>query len=410
MSVNLMDLFKNFASQEIVSKISEAIGEKPEATKTALGFAAPTILAGLAQKATSSQGASAIFDMIKGGNFESMIGNVSNLFGSNTATTGSNLIQNIFGQTGSSVMDFIANKAGIGKTSSSKLFSFAAPMVMGLIGKHMSSSGITSASGLASLLTSQSGFIQNLLPAGLGNVMGLASNFGNMSMPSTEGFKKWIPWAAAALLALGGFYMIKNKSNMPAQIAQEGAQMATDAANTATDAASQVTETASEAVKAATDTVSGLGEFFKKALTNGVELNIPQNGVENKLIGFIDDATKAADKTTWFTFDRITFETGSSKITEKSNEQLQNIVEILKAYPNVELKIGGYTDNVGDAAANLKLSQARAEAVMSKLVALGATGTRLKAEGYGIEHPVADNTTEEGRAKNRRIDVRVSKK
>ena len=86
------------------------------------------------------------------------------------------------------------------------------------------------------------------------------------------------------------------------------------------------------------------------------------------------------------------------------------MAEILKAYPNVTIKLGGYTDNTGDLQANLRLSQQRADAVMADLVKLGVDAGRMKAEGYGQEHPVADNSTVEGRAKNRRIDIRVVSK
>lgn len=83
---------------------------------------------------------------------------------------------------------------------------------------------------------------------------------------------------------------------------------------------------------------------------------------------------------------------------------------ILKAYPKVTMKIGGYTDNTGDPQANLRLSQQRTDAVMAGLVQLGVGADRLKAEGYGQEHPIADNSTLEGRAKKRRIDIRVTGK
>ena len=83
---------------------------------------------------------------------------------------------------------------------------------------------------------------------------------------------------------------------------------------------------------------------------------------------------------------------------------------MLKAYPAVALKIGGYTDNTGDPDRNLKLSDNRAKAVMAALVAMGAARARLEAEGYGPQFPVASNDTEEGRAKNRRISLRVTNK
>jgi len=153
-----------------------------------------------------------------------------------------------------------------------------------------------------------------------------------------------------------------------------------------------------------------LGKFSAFKLPNGIELNLPEFGVERKLIAFIEDATKPADKTTWFSFDRLEFETGSATLKAASAEQLKNVAEILKAYPQVALKIGGYTDNVGDPAANRKLSQARAGNTVNELVKLGIGAKRLEPEGYGEKHPVADNSTEEGRQKNRRIDLRVTAK
>jgi outer membrane protein OmpA-like peptidoglycan-associated protein len=165
------------------------------------------------------------------------------------------------------------------------------------------------------------------------------------------------------------------------------------------------------AVDAATKAIMDkLGKFLPVKLPNGVELNVPEFGVERKLIAFIEDKSKPVDTTTWFSFDRLDFETGSATLKPSSAEQLKNIAEIMKAFPKVALKIGGYTDNVGNAEANLKLSQNRAENTKQELVKLGADAKRLEAQGYGEKHPVADNSTEEGRAKNRRIDLRVTSK
>ena len=153
-----------------------------------------------------------------------------------------------------------------------------------------------------------------------------------------------------------------------------------------------------------------LGKLLMVKLPNGIELNVPELGVEKKLIAFIEDTSKPVDKTTWFTFDRLEFETGSTNLQPSSMEQLKNIAEILKAYPKVGLKIGGYTDNTGNPDSNLQLSQKRAESTMQELVKLGVDAKRLEAEGFGDKYPVADNSTEEGRQRNRRIDLRVTSK
>ncbi|MBL8003118.1 MAG: protein translocase subunit SecD [Flavobacteriales bacterium] len=146
---------------------------------------------------------------------------------------------------------------------------------------------------------------------------------------------------------------------------------------------------------------------FEHTLSTGVAISGNGDGVESKLVDFLTSG-KPVDKTTWFDFDRVTFETGSAKLDEAgSAEQLNNLVEVLKAYPDVRLKIGGYTDSTGNEKANQELSQKRAEAVVAGLTAKGVAAERLEAEGYGSQHPVASNATEEGRAKNRRMALRV---
>ncbi|MGA9587098.1 MAG: OmpA family protein [Terracidiphilus sp.] len=157
-------------------------------------------------------------------------------------------------------------------------------------------------------------------------------------------------------------------------------------------------------------TSPNLGSLINLSLPDGTTLRVPQNGVEGQLLAFIRDPNRAPDSTSWFDFDRLLFDSGSATLQPQSQEQLQNIAAILKAYPNVHMRIGGYTDNTGGADQNLKLSSDRANNVMAALVNLGVAQDRLDAKGYGEDHPVADNSTEEGRAKNRRISMLVTQK
>jgi outer membrane protein OmpA-like peptidoglycan-associated protein len=155
---------------------------------------------------------------------------------------------------------------------------------------------------------------------------------------------------------------------------------------------------------------AALGSFTGLKLPNGVELKVPELGIESKLTAFILDPSKPVDPPVWFDFDRLLFDTGKANLLPASQEQLQNVTSILKAFPKVRARIGGYTDASGDAAANLQLSQARAANVKTELVALGIAAERLDAKGYGSQFPVGDNSTEDGRAKNRRISLRVIEK
>jgi Outer membrane protein and related peptidoglycan-associated (lipo)proteins len=152
-----------------------------------------------------------------------------------------------------------------------------------------------------------------------------------------------------------------------------------------------------------------LGAFFDRALPDGKVINIPEKGIENKLLNFVVSDQPVSDNL-WFSFDRLSFKTNSAELQDKSREQLDNIAEIMTSYPNVKLKLGGYTDNTGTDDFNNKLSQERADAVRQELTERGIAGTRLEAKGYGSLYPVAPNDTEENRAKNRRIDIQVTQK
>lgn len=114
------------------------------------------------------------------------------------------------------------------------------------------------------------------------------------------------------------------------------------------------------------------------------------------------------DPNNWYTVENLYFQTGSSDLKAGSELQLNNLAEILSAYPNLKIKLGGYTDNTGNEESNQKLSNLRAQTAKLKLLELGIPSDRVEAEGYGSQHPVCEaNDTDECKAKNRRIDVRV---
>jgi outer membrane protein OmpA-like peptidoglycan-associated protein len=99
----------------------------------------------------------------------------------------------------------------------------------------------------------------------------------------------------------------------------------------------------------------------------------------------------------------ITFATGQAAISPESDRVLSDVLAVLQANPDWKLRVEGHTDNVGNAAANLKLSQARATAVVAWLTSKGVEAARLSAAGLGDTQPVDDNASDEGRARNRRV-------
>jgi outer membrane protein OmpA-like peptidoglycan-associated protein len=107
-----------------------------------------------------------------------------------------------------------------------------------------------------------------------------------------------------------------------------------------------------------------------------------------------------------WTTQGILFDTGKSEVKPESTPTLKQIATTLKEHPDLKVEIQGHTDNVGKADANLKLSQARAEAVKNSLTGeYGVNGDQLTAKGYGDTKPAADNKTPEARANNRRVEL-----
>lgn len=119
-----------------------------------------------------------------------------------------------------------------------------------------------------------------------------------------------------------------------------------------------------------------------------------------------EDWEKALEKTCAVTLSGVNFDFNLAKLRPESTPVLEKAAALLKAKPSLGVEVQGHTDAVGDDASNQKLSEARAESVRSWLTAHGVEAKRLSAHGYGRSQPVADNGSAEGRAKNRRVELR----
>ena len=452
MSLNFLEIAKSYLTDDVVAKISNQLGESPSTTTTVLGGALPIVLGGLINKSAEPGGANLIIDMVtKGGQNGSMLDNMSDLLGDSTQTKtlldgGMGIASGVFGDKISSVISALASFSGVRESSASSLMSLAASMLVGLLGKKSATKSLD-ATGLIDFLGSQKDFVAAALPVGLGSMLGnilglgatssLASNSlagigsqtdalknkatvnvgGQLSealedAPYNGGFSfgKLLPWLLLALVGFTIWFFSKGCQNQKNSISAAADSVTVVIDSTAVGVIEPATGTTNRIDSAANATAGKLGAFLKRKLPTGLELNIPENGIENKLITFIEDNSKAVDKKTWFDFDRLQFETGKSILKSTSVEQLANIVAILKAYPAVEIKLGGYTDNTGNAKSNVALSAARASSVMAEITKAGVFKSRLTAEGYGNQFPVATNNTPEGREKNRHVSVRVTKK
>ncbi len=394
---NLIETIREYITPELLTKAAQLHGEEENGISKTIGGLVPAILAGLLQKSSDSGAMSSIFNLLSKAD-ATVLNNPAGLL------TAGNVSQNeprdlsgqllgvLFGAKVPAMTSAVSSFAGVKSSTASSLLGLVGPVIMAVLNKKITNGGLN-LSGLASLLKGEQNNIMGLLPMGLGAVLGMDNLSGSTTTTATplagSTGNRWL-WPLLLLLGLGAaiIYYMKNCRSEPTIV--------------------QTTMPAPVVVPAP---VVAKPTMYMDTLPGGFSLKGALKGIESQLVAFIKDDSRPVDKTTWFNFDHLNFKTASAELDmEYSQQQLTNIYEVLKAFPKVKLKIGGYTDNVGKEAANMKLSQARAETVKAALVKMGIAKNRLEAEGYGSQHPVASNDTEEGRAENRRTAVRVTEK
>lgn len=439
MSVNVVDLVKNYVSQDLITKASSFLGESEGGVSKAVSGLIPSILGGVVSKGTRTEaGAQEILNSAKEANSSGLLGNLGSLFGNaDLLSKGTGMFNSLFGGQSNSIIDTISNFAGIKSSSSGSIISMLAPLVLSVLGKHATDNNLN-ASGFSSFLTGQKNNILSALPSGLssiGSLLGLGSigaaaretvndvketaatsyNYVEDKAQKAGGGMKWLlPLLLLAALIVLLWWLMGKGCN-------KGEGTTTDDTTAIAPADTTPTEPQTTVVTGTLDTATGnyiydVGANTEIKLADGSTLTVGENSTEAKLFHMLSDDAFTVDtvnkSANWLVFDRVYFQTGKSLLTAESAAQVKNIAAILKNFPNASIKLGGYTDNTGDAAINTKLSADRAKIVAKELEKAGAASKQIvEAEGYGPEFPVcAANDTEECKAQNRRVDLKVASK
>jgi OmpA-OmpF porin, OOP family len=408
MASNFLTLVQNQISGQLMKKIADFLEEDIQTTQKALDVALPSVVGGIANQVSSQTGAEHILNTLSTDKMDgSLTDSLGILLSGGSATQGlinygDKVNEGLFGKKTSAIMDWIASYAGIKTGSASGLMSLISPIVMNAIGQKVLSEN-TGVSGLQSLLGGQIDVLKNSIPAGLKSVLKLSNlNLETPSVPQVVTaskraieaaesnieekslFSSLLPW----LILLGAgvmglLYLRKCNTNAPEPPA------------TSPVVFDQLPILKVDSIKSIT--LPQLGD-----------LKIATGSFLDKLHDEIKSPT--LDPTKALVFDNVNFATGKADLTESSKSQLSDLAKIMKAYPKVEIKIDGHTDNVGQEEKNKKLSEDRAAAVKKYLTDNGIDSKRVTTEGFGMAKPVADNSTVEGKAKNRRIEAFVMKK
>jgi outer membrane protein OmpA-like peptidoglycan-associated protein len=263
-----------------------------------------------------------------------------------------------------SATDLVASSSNVTPSTASGVLALAAPLVMSVLGNAHSAD----ATAFAELLTGQRGKVLDAGPAAVTSVI-------------EDGGFSWrhiLPMILMGIVLLTVPFLYKGCSEAPVPV---------------------VAKTAPP--------VPAEPKVEKIELPNGGAIMVLPGTINYDLSKFLASTDPAPKR---FTFDHLNFESDKTVITPESKPTLADLITILKSYPAVDVLLEGFTDSVGKPEENKKLSVDRATAIKAALQADGIDAKRITTRGYGEEKPVASNETEEGRARNRRLELVVVKK
>jgi OmpA-OmpF porin, OOP family len=388
MADDLVSMAQGYLTNDVIQQAASFVGETPGNVGKAVGGIVPTILTALQRVAGGTDGPTRLARLVDGsGRDGNVLGRVPELFRGGAATqetlgSGQEVLGTLLGDKAGPVANEIASTSGIRPSSATSLLALITPLILAMLGQQRMARGLNP-TGLASLVTGQTGW-GRLVPAGVGTLLGLGGlagvGSGIVSMvkpsavtviPDPRRRLGWlIPLVVLAALGLGLWAYTQNHT---------------------------------------TARIPSVAAMATVALPGGNSLSVAPNSFNYNLAQYLASTTDTTVPKT-FIFDNLNFETGTTTLTPESQPTVTNLIAILKAYPATQVRLDGYTDNTGSPEANQKLSLDRAEAVKAMLVNGGIDADRLTTAGHGQDNPVASNDTEEGKAKNRRLELVVVKK
>lgn len=413
MASNLIEQVKNIFAGDFTAKAASAFGESENGIKQAIAGAVPAVFARLLQKSETNTGASDTLNMAKEATADGSAFDPSSLITNANSLPGiASITNNLFGDRLTGIANALSTFSGIKQSSAVSILSIAAPAILSFLGNHAQQHNL-SAADMRNLLDNQKDNVLASVPAtfnlagslGLGSLSALGAHAQTFAPPPetpAQAAKKSNGWFLPLILILIVlaliWYFMKS-------------------CNKHTEVAPPVSDTTIATAPPATDTTvvsAKMPESIKVKLPDGTELDAYKGGIEDMLVMYLNssDPADSISKSRWFDFDNLNFKTGSSELTDSSMKQVQNITAILKAYPKVKIKIGGYTDKTGDEAANMKLSKDRAATVASALKKAGTNASQITgSEGYGSQFAkAAAEAPDDQRKLDRRISVNVKEK
>ena len=140
----------------------------------------------------------------------------------------------------------------------------------------------------------------------------------------------------------------------------------------------------------------------------GYYMDVQESKLRDKLRGTGVSVTRQGDNIVLNMPNNVTFDSSSSTLKPAGANTLTGVAMVLKEYPKTAVNVVGYTDSTGSQDLNMRLSQQRADSVASSLIVQGVEASRVRTQGMGPANPIASNSTTEGKAQNRRVEITLS--
>lgn len=412
MAVNLVELLKEQFNANAVNHLSTLLGEEPAVINKSLAGVIPAVVGGVAHHIKDPNAPESILSILRSSITDDRL---TDTFSDSARTqtayaTGEPLLTRIFGTRTQPITSALASYSGAKPASVTALLKLAAATLLGLLNRQLAGPANQTAAGLNTLMEGQANTVGKAMPVELAGVLSLigidvvnteTTNIKHSApvtpvAPVVDEQAAGTPWWRWLLLALGILLLLWLLRTC-----------LTDKKTTSTVVATDTTTSVAPVNADTVASATGPAVQVDVELPGGRRLKVAEKSFNANLAGYLAEKPKAPFRT--FTFDNLTFDTNSAAIKGESQTHVNDLIEIMKAYPALVIKIEGHTDNTGSEATNETLSQERADAVKAALVKAGVAADRVSTKGYAAEKPTATNQTSEGRHENRRIDVVVVK-
>jgi OmpA-OmpF porin, OOP family len=371
---NLIEMIRSVITPDVVRHSSSLTGESDAATRNAIDVAIPSVLAGTLELGSTQAGAGRLQQMISDGGYGAeTVSGFEHMLADETARSslersGGHLLSSLFGSDEHAVTQAVAQTSSVGEKSAARLLRLIAPLVMGVLGKQISSLRLD-ANGIMNMLVGERGAIVSALPPGVARAIGVGEvrevreetrpreheAARTIKVARRSRFRPALIGSVAVLTLL--FFLTRNRDR------------GRDEVRVTVPPAAEIEQPSLPAPPPPTMSAP-TAEFSE---------------LDTYLTGPTDQPARV------LVLERVTFDTHSSRLKEDAKATLHELAKILKAHPETKVRIEGHTADEGGPSANRRMSLDRANSVKAELVSAGADGSQIETKGLGAETTSAPN-------------------